>query len=94
MTSISRRTLIAALAGGSLAIGSSRKASAFSNVPSADAGHLLALRDTACGATNSHQQLVDEVNRVLGDQYTPEQKKDVVASMTCPVCGCPLSALF
>lgn len=95
-TPFSRRRLLGvALAGAGLSIGlGSRQAHAFSTLEESDAAHLLALRQTACGGADNHQKLVDEVNRVLGDKYDPQQKKEVVSALTCPICGCPLAGLF
>ena len=92
MPALSRRSLIVALIGGSFAAGTARQALAFSEQKGTES--LQALRDNACGASSKHQQLVEEVEQVLGNQYSPEEKKAVVANLTCPVCGCPLAGLF
>lgn len=93
MTDLSRRRLMTALAGSGLLLGAtSRKAFAFSEeTPTA---RLLALHDNACGATASHKELVDEVEKTLGPNVSAEEKKAVVAQLTCPICGCPLTGLF
>ncbi|MTJ83385.1 MAG: hypothetical protein F8N37_20545 [Telmatospirillum sp.] len=92
MKPISRRGLVAGLAGMGVALGASRRASAFTaDTPSM---RTLALHDNACGATASHKALVAEVERTLGDKYTPEEKQKVLAALTCPICGCPLAGLF
>lgn len=88
MPTLSRRSLIAALTSGGLIAGSASRAFAFSEQKNTEA--LQALRDNACGASSKHKQLIDEVERVLGDKYSAEEKKAVVATLTCPVCGCPL----
>ena len=92
MEKLSRRGLVAVLAGAGLALGSTRRAMAFSE-PTTTV-QLRALHDSACGATSAHKQLVEQVDLVLGDKYTAEEKKAVVANMVCPICGCPLSGLF
>lgn len=78
------------LAGAGVAVGTTGKAFAFS--PDTPSVRTLALHDNACGATASHKELVAEVERVLGDKYSEEEKRRVIATMTCPICGCPLSA--
>jgi hypothetical protein len=92
MNEVSRRRLFTVLAGSGLALGITGRASAFEEI--AATPRLQGLRDNACGASSSHQQLVDDVNRILGETYTPEQKQAVVAGLSCPVCGCPLAGLF
>jgi predicted deacylase len=92
MEKLSRRGLLAALAGTGLIISTARSAQAFTE--HSGEARLEALRDTACGASSSHRQLVDEVERVLGDKYSADEKRAVIATMTCPVCGCPLAGLF
>ncbi len=92
MNRLSRRGAIAALAGAGAVFGTTRHAFAFSeDVPTA---RVLALHENACGATASHKELVAEVDRMLGDKYSADEKKRVLASLTCPVCGCPLAGLF
>lgn len=92
MTTLSRRHLVATLAGAGLVLGTSRAAFAFSDdTPTL---RVRALHDNACGATASHQQLVDEVNKTLGEGVSAEDKKAIIANLTCPVCGCPLGGLF
>lgn len=92
MRGLSRRALLTALAGSGLAAGTAGRAFAFSeDTPSV---RTLALHDNACGATASHKELVAEVERVLGDRYSEEEKKRVISAMTCPICGCPLSGMF
>jgi hypothetical protein len=92
MDRLSRRTLMTALAGAGVVLGTAGRAFAFSeDTPSL---HTLALHENACGATASHKELVAEVERVLGDKYSHEEKARVIATMTCPICGCPLSGLF
>jgi len=92
MEKLSRRSLMAALAGTGLIIGATRPARAFTE-QQGDA-RLEALRDNACGGSTNHRQLVDEVERVLGDKYSADEKRAVIATMSCPICGCPLSGLF
>ncbi len=93
MEKVSRRTLMMALlAGGGALVGSSRRASAFTaDAPSA---RILAMHENACGATASHKELVAEVDSILGDKYTAAEKRQIVAGLTCPICGCPLAGLF
>ncbi|PKU26429.1 hypothetical protein CWS72_00840 [Telmatospirillum siberiense] len=81
-----------ALAGAGVTLGTASRAFAFSeDTPNI---RTLALHDNACGASASHKELVSEVERVLGDKYSEEEKRRVIAAMTCPICGCPLSGLF
>lgn len=90
MDKVSRRSLMVALAGAGVVAGGARRAFAFSEeAPTVKA---LALHENACGATASHKELAAEVERVLGDKYSDEEKRKVVASMTCPICGCSLAA--
>jgi hypothetical protein len=92
MDRLSRRTVLAAMAGAGAVMGTTRCAFAFSeDTPSL---RTLAMHDNACGATASHKELVAEVERVLGDKYSEEEKKKVISAMTCPICGCPLSGLI
>ena len=91
---LTRRRLMSALAAAGVAGGASRPAFAFSELPRNDIANLQALHDSACGATSSHQRLVEEVNSTLGDKVSAEDKKAVIAALTCPVCGCPLAGLF
>jgi hypothetical protein len=79
---------MAGLAGGAL-LGRTRQASAFTD--DIVTRRVLALHENACGATASHKQLVAEVERVLGDKYSAEQKREVIATLTCPICGCSLA---
>jgi hypothetical protein len=80
------------MAGAGVVLGTASRAFAFSE--DAPTIRTLALHDNACGATASHKELVAEVERVLGDKYSEDEKKQVIATMTCPICGCPLSGLF
>lgn len=89
MVKVSRRALMTALAGTGVWLGAGRTAFAFSEEPAV--GRALALHQNACGATASHKQLVVEVERVLGDKYSAAEKRQVVAAMTCPICGCSLA---
>ena len=93
MTEVTRRRLMATLAGSGLVLGvTSSKAFAFSEEnPTA---RLQLAHDNACGATSSHKQLVDEVEKTLGDKVSDDEKKAVIAQLTCPVCGCPLAGLL
>lgn len=92
MGRLSRRMMMTAMAGAGVVLGTAGRAFAFTEeTPSL---RTLALHDNACGATASHKELAQEVDRVLGDKYSAEEKKRVIASMTCPICGCPLSGLF
>jgi hypothetical protein len=92
MDKLSRRGLLAALGGIGVAAGAARPASAFtSEQPSV---RMLSLHENACGATASHKELVAEVEKTLGDKYTEEEKRQVIAALTCPICGCPLAGLF
>ncbi|MDR3437965.1 hypothetical protein [Telmatospirillum sp.] len=89
---MSRRAMVTGLFGASMVLGTTRRAFAFSeDTPNV---RTLALHENACGATASHKELVAEVERTLGDSYSPEEKKRVMAALTCPICGCPLSGLF
>jgi hypothetical protein len=92
MREISRRHLLtAAMAGGAI-LGTQRQANAFSEgIVTVKA---RALHENACGPTASHKEMVAEVDRLLGDRYSEAEKKEVVASLTCPICGCPLAGLF
>jgi len=93
MTEVTRRRLMAALAGSGLVLGvTSSKAFAFSE--ESPSPRLQFAHDNACGATSSHKQLVDEVEKTLGDKVSDDEKKAVIAQLTCPVCGCPLAGLF
>ncbi len=92
MEPVSRRGLMTVLAGAGLVVATSGRAFAFSeDIPSVKT---LALHENACGATASHKEFVAEVERVLGDKYTAEEKRQVIATLTCPICGCPLGGLF
>lgn len=92
MDRVSRRTLMTAMAGAGVVLSTAGRALAFSeDTPTL---RTLALHDNACGATASHKELVAEVERVLGDKYSEDEKKRVIATMTCPICGCPLSGLI
>jgi hypothetical protein len=80
------------MAGAGAMLGTAGRAFAFSeDTPSA---RTLALHDNACGATASHKEFVAEVERVLGDKYSEAEKRQVMATLTCPICGCPLAGLF
>lgn len=92
MGSLSRRGLFGFLAGAGVAVGAPR-AFAFSE-ETAPSVRMLALHENACGATASHKEFVAEVERVLGDKYSAAEKQQVIATMTCPICGCPLAGLF
>jgi len=93
MNSLSRRRLMASLAGSGLLLGTSAgKAFAFSE--ESPTARVIALHTNACGATASHQELVQEVEKTLGDKVSDADKKAVIAQLTCPVCGCPLAGLF
>jgi hypothetical protein len=91
MKKVSRRGLVTALAGAGVLLGTSRRASAFTEERAT--GRALALHQNACGATASHKELVAEVERVLGDRYSAGQKRQVMAMLTCPICGCALAGL-
>ncbi len=92
MEPVSRRGLLTVLAGAGMVVATTRRAFAFSeDMPSVK---MLALHENACGATASHKEFVAEVEKVLGDKYTAAEKRQVVATMTCPICGCPLGGLF
>ena len=92
MKKISRRSVVTALAGAGVWLGTGRRASAFTE--QAAAGRALALHRNACGATASHKELAMEVERVLGDRYSADEKRQVMATLVCPICGCPLAGLF
>jgi hypothetical protein len=92
MNELSRRRLVATLAGSGVFLGTAARALAFQETQPTQ--RLLALKENACGASASHKDLVAEVNKVLGEGYTEAQKQEVIASLTCPVCGCPLAGLF
>lgn len=92
MTDLSRRRLMAALAGGGFTLGAASRAMAFSE--EAPTARLRILHDNACGATASHKELVEEVEKTLGPNVSVEEKKAVIAQLTCPICGCPLAGLF
>ena len=92
MDRVSRRTLMTAMAGAGVVLGTAGRAFAFSeDTPTV---RTMALHDNACGATASHKELVAEVERVLGDKYSEDEKRRVIATMTCPICGCPLTGIF
>jgi hypothetical protein len=92
MDRFSRRMMMMSMAGAGVMLGPVGRAFAFSeDVPSM---RTLALHDNACGASASHKELAAEVERVLGDKYSTEDKKRVIASMTCPICGCSLAGAF
>jgi len=81
------------LAGSGLILGAtSSRALAFSE--ESPTARVLALHANACGATASHEQLVQEVEKTLGANVSEADKKAVIAQLTCPVCGCPLAGLF
>ena len=93
MTEFTRRHLMASLAGSGIVLGlSSSRAFAFSE--ESPTARLQAAHDNACGATSSHKQLVEEVEKTLGDKVSDSDKKAVIAQLTCPICGCPLAGLF
>lgn len=90
MNQVSRRALLVALAGVGAGLAGSRQAFAFT--PDTPSVRTLAMHENACGATASHKELVAEVERVLGDKYNEDEKRKVIAAMTCPICGCSLAA--
>lgn len=92
MHPLSRRGLLGLFASGGAVLAGGRQAHAFSQ--EAATGKALALHQAACGATASHKELAAEVERLLGDAYTAEEKKQVVAGLTCPICGCSLAGSF
>ncbi|HXP95888.1 MAG TPA: hypothetical protein VN809_04195 [Telmatospirillum sp.] len=92
MDRFSRRAVMMGMAGAGVMLGSAGRAFAFSeDTPSM---RTLALHDNACGASASHKELAAEVERVLGDKYSMEEKKRVISAMTCPICGCSLTGVF
>jgi hypothetical protein len=91
MKKVSRRELMAGAALGGALFAGVQPARAFSEVQAPVKARLM--HENACGATVSHKELVAEVERVLGDKYTEEEKRQVVANLTCPICGCPLGGL-
>lgn len=94
MSPLSRRRMMLMMATAGLAGAASRPAFAFSELPGADTVRLQALHDSACGGTAAHKELVAEVEQTLGDKMSAAEKRQVVAHLTCPICGCPLAGLF
>lgn len=93
MNSLSRRRLMTALAGSGLALGAS-SSPAFAFTEESPTARLMALHANACGATASHEELVHEVEQTLGPNVSDQEKRAVIAKLTCPICGCPLAGLF
>jgi hypothetical protein len=69
-----------------------RTASAFSIAPkNAEADRLYA---EACSTQDGayHRQIVAEVKQQLNGRATDAQIETAIAQMTCPICGCPITA--
>ncbi|MBY0432261.1 MAG: hypothetical protein K2Q10_13770 [Rhodospirillales bacterium] len=89
MTDLSRRRLVVVLA----ALGVPAPALAWSETKAS----LPRQRDieNACGATLNHRDLLAEVERLLAERGLGEaERKQAMAALTCPTCGCPVSSLF
>jgi hypothetical protein len=79
-----------ALAGaGVLAVG--REAQAFSEQKMSAAEHKAYLN--ACRAGDAyHEQLLQQAETELGQQLSADQRREALAVLRCPICGCPLVA--
>jgi len=51
---------------------------------------LTALHQAGCGPTADHKAFLAEVEKTLGSSLTEAEKRDLLAKITCPVCGCSL----
>jgi hypothetical protein len=92
MRQVSRRQLLTVAVAGGAVLGTSRHANAFTE--DVATVKVRALHENACGPTASHKEIVAEVERTLGNGYTEAEKREVIATITCPICGCPLAGLF
>jgi hypothetical protein len=90
MRKVTRRQLLAGAAAGSALLGASGRAKAFSEEQAPVKLRLLHEANTVV----AHKELVAEVERALGDKYTEAEKREVIATLTCPICGRPLIAFM
>ncbi len=93
MTVPTRRHVLAATAvsAGAAALPTAARAFSFSesNVATRE------LYENACGQRAFHDELIAEVRQVLGEKGYEASEAEVraaVRSLSCPVCGCPLTA--
>jgi hypothetical protein len=52
-----------------------------------------AMIDNSCGTSPYHQQLLDQAAARLGVTLTDDQRRQALAALRCPLCGCPLAAV-
>lgn len=72
-------------------LAASRSAWAFTVAPKNAEAENLYLQ--ACSGKDGayHRQLVAEVKDRLQGRFSDQQIESAIASMTCPICGCPIA---
>ncbi len=85
-------TTVVACAGATAVLAGSRRANALSVETMNPETQRLYL--SACTAKDGtyHRQLVAEVREKLQNKVSEAEIEAVIASATCPVCGCPITA--
>lgn len=92
---LSRRELLTSAAMVSAAAGSGASAHALTidTEPAAGLNELYFAAKAACGGQQAyHAQLLADAQAVLGGrELSEEEKRQLLAAMSCPLCGCRLS---
>jgi len=89
-SAITRRTALGAglvLVG----LGAAAPATAFRERPIGEAETMIG---TGCGASVEHREVVAELERSLGIRLTDEEGRKIAAALSCPRCGCPVTAML
>ncbi len=48
--------------------------------------------DTACGQTEIHERFLAEAESMLGRDLSEDERRKLLSAVTCPLCGCSVTA--
>lgn len=93
---LSRRDLLttSALVSGAAGFGASAQAFTIDTEPAVKLNSMYFAAKAACGGQQAyHAQLLADAQAVLGGgELSESQRQQLLATMTCPLCGCRISA--